>query len=345
MKKKNIIALLLVSLLFTGCDFSQQKQIQQPQQTQSVSQEDISVQETDVTEVTPKVQEQYDSTEEPSALVDPLMGKISESDFKQSETEIPRYDGTSSYVEIDEYAVFNNTDEAYISLTELDYLGRCGTAEMLATYDALPTEERGEIGHIKPSGWHTVKYDIVDGKFLYNRCHLLMYALSRLNDDERNLITGTRYMNVEGMLPWEEKVLNYIKETKDSVYYRVTPIYTGENLVADGVVMTARSKNPNGLFFNVYVYNVQPGISIDYATGESYLNNQEIAKPEESTEIDAIPSMTAEQMYIVNTNTGKYHYPTCDSTYDIKTGNRQEIKTTSEALKEKGYEPCKRCNP
>ena len=157
--------------------------------------------------------------------------------------------------------------------SELDYLGRCGPAFAKVGIETMPTEERGEIGAVKPSGWQTVKYDIVEGKYLYNRCHLIGYQLTAENANERNLITGTRYMNVEGMLPFENMVAEYVRETKNHVLYRVTPIFEGENLVASGVQIEAKSVEDNGekICFNVYVYNNQPGISINYSNGDSSL--------------------------------------------------------------------------
>ena len=157
--------------------------------------------------------------------------------------------------------------------SELDYLGRCGPAFAKVGIETIPTEERGEIGQVKPSGWKTIKYDNVDGKYLYNRCHLIGYQLTAENANERNLITGTRYMNVQGMLPFENMVSEYIRETENHVLYRVTPIFEGENLVANGVQIEAKSVEDNGetICFNVYVYNNQPGITIDYSNGESQL--------------------------------------------------------------------------
>jgi len=163
-----------------------------------------------------------------------------------------------------------NSFEEY---SELDYLGRCGPAFAKIGIETMPTEERGEIGQVKPSGWQTIKYDNVDGKYLYNRCHLIGYQLTAENANERNLITGTRYMNVQGMLPFENMVAEYIRETENHVLYRVTPIFEGENLVASGVQIEAKSVEDNGetICFNVYVYNNQPGITIDYSNGESSL--------------------------------------------------------------------------
>lgn len=166
------------------------------------------------------------------------------------------------------------TSQSYEFYSDLDGLGRCGAAYASIGIDLMPTEKRGDIGKIKPSGWHTAKYDIVEGKYLYNRCHLIGFQLSGENANEKNLITGTRYMNVEGMLPFENMVADYVKETKNHVLYRVTPIFEGDNLIASGVLMEAESVEDKGegILFCVYVYNVQPGIMIDYATGESSLS-------------------------------------------------------------------------
>lgn len=157
--------------------------------------------------------------------------------------------------------------------SELDALGRCGYAMACIGSDIMPTEERGAIGQIKPSGWQTVKYDFVDGKYLYNRCHLIGYQLAGENANERNLITGTRYLNVEGMLPFENMIADYVKETGNHVLYRVTPVFDGMNLVANGILMEAMSVEDYGagIFFCVYAFNCQPGVEIDYATGESWL--------------------------------------------------------------------------
>lgn len=165
----------------------------------------------------------------------------------------------------------NNT-KAFENYHRLDALGRCGTAYANICKELMPTEKRGAIGMVKPSGWNTVKYDVVDGKYLYNRCHLIGFQLSGENANERNLITGTRYMNVEGMLPFENMVADYIKETSNHVLYRVTPIFKDDELVARGVQMEAWSLEDEGesISFNVYVYNVQPGIEINYADGTSH---------------------------------------------------------------------------
>lgn len=187
---------------------------------------------------------------------------------------IPAYSG-SPYVELNGNVPYfeesEYTKEAFEYYSELDSLGRCQVAYANICTELMPTEERGQIGMIKPSGWHTVKYDCVEGKYLYNRCHLIGYQLAGENANELNLITGTRYLNVQGMLPFENMVDDYVEETKNHVLYRVTPVFEGDNLLASGVQMEAWSVEDQGkgICFNVYVYNVQPGVEIDYATGES----------------------------------------------------------------------------
>ncbi len=159
--------------------------------------------------------------------------------------------------------------------SDLDSLGRVGVAFALVSKSTMPTTKRGSIGMIKPAGWHTVKYDFVDGKYLYNRCHLIAHQLTGQNANPKNLMTCTRSMNVDGMLPFENKVANYIKETNNHVLYRVTPVFDGDNLVANGAYMEAYSIEDKGkLSFNVYVYNVQKGVTIDYKTGESKLEKE-----------------------------------------------------------------------
>lgn len=193
--------------------------------------------------------------------------------------EIPEFDESNAYVVINNnepnFDEADLTTKSFEKYSELDDLGRCGVAYANIGKEIMPTEEREAIGQIKPTGWHTVRYDCVDGKYLYNRCHLIGYQLTAENANEKNLITGTRYMNVEGMLPFENQVADYIEETSNHVLYRITPIFKGNNLVASGVQMEAKSVEDNGegVLFNVYVYNNQPGIEINYVTGESKLAN------------------------------------------------------------------------
>lgn len=249
---------------------------------------------------------------------------------------IPEYSG-EPYVTIHDNVPFfleeELTTDAFETYSELDDLGRCGTAYANICEDIMPTEKRGKIGMIKPSGWHTVKYTGIDGNYLYNRCHLIGYQLSAENANEKNLITGTRYLNVTGMLPFENMVADYVNETGNHVLYRVTPIYNQENLVADGVLMEAQSVENDDLAFCVYCYNVQPGIEIDYHTGDS-----------KSSETEQ-PSKTSEDLYVLNRNTKKFHRPNCSSVQDIKPKNKQEFSGNTKALIQQGYSPCKSCNP
>lgn len=207
--------------------------------------------------------------------------------------DIPEYSG-KPYVVIEgnqpDFPKEDLEDVSFEIYSELDALGRCQTAYANIGQDLMPTEERGSIGQVKPTGWHTVKYDIVDGKYLYNRCHLIGYQLTAENANEKNLITGTRYMNTEGMLPFENMVADYVKETGYHVLYRVTPVFSENDLLAKGVQMEGYSVEDggDGICFNVFVYNVQPGIYIDYKTGESGLeDNSEQETGSEQTEIRA----------------------------------------------------------
>ena len=227
--------------------------------------------------------------------------------------------------------------ESYEFYSELDSLNRCGYAMACIGRDIMPSAERGSIGQIKPSGWHTVKYDIVDGKYLYNRCHLIGFQLTGENANERNLITGTRYMNVEGMLPFENMIADYVKETGNHVIYRVTPVFQGDELLARGVQLEAWSVEDGGegICFNVYVYNNQPGVIINYADGTSKLENPEekIAEQEEQTE------------YVLNKKSKKFHTEDCSQVDTIASENRQHITTTRSSLLDQGYEPAGCCEP
>ena len=289
--------------------------------------------------------------------------------------EIPAYSGQAA-IEINqnvpEFTESDYTTEAFEQYSPLDGLGRCGIVYACVGEEIMPTEERGAIGMVKPSGWHTVKYDFVDGKYLYNRCHLIAYMLSGENANTENLITGTRYMNTEGMLPYENQVADYVHDTGNHVLYRVTPLYEGDNLVASGVEIEASSVEDKGksLSFHVYCYNVQPGVTIDYATGDSALaedlateNVQEtaqetsVADGKQSSEnaVAAVQEETSaeqdgghakeEQDYVLNKNTKKFHYPWCSSADDIKKKNRKDFTGTREEVISQGYVPCKRCNP
>jgi DNA-entry nuclease len=257
---------------------------------------------------------------------------------------VPDYDG-KAYIELNgnvpEFSESEKTySESFEEYGKLDSLGRCTYAVSCIGKDLMPTEKRGSIGSVKPSGWHISKYDFVDGKYLYNRCHLIGYQLTAENANERNLITGTRYLNVEGMLPFENDVADYIEITNNHVYYKVTPIFEGNNLVANGVQMQAYSVEDNGqgISFNVYCYNVQPGVAIDYATGD----NQTVA----SSSITSTSSDEADKKtYIVNTKTKKFHNPDCDGAKKMSSSNKKKYKGTRDSLISNGYSPCQKCNP
>ena len=263
------------------------------------------------------------------------------------------------------------TTEVFENYSELDALGRCGVAYANVCLETMPTEKRGSISEVKPTGWHSVKYDNVDGKSLYNRCHLIGYQLTAENANKQNLITGTRYLNVDGMLPFENMVADYVKETDNHVLYRVTPIFTGDNLVADGVLMEGYSVEDegDGICFCVYAYNVQPGITIDYATGDSWLSSekgnsdsssggnsavsqsaadksgtQQAAVQTESVKETSAPVSTGTE-YILNTNTKKFHYPSCSSVKQMKASNKKKYTGSRDDLIAQGYDPCKKCNP
>lgn len=203
---------------------------------------------------------------------------INTSDESYDIENLPEYDGNSYVIVNDNIPYFKEeeyTTNSFEKYSELDSLGRCGVASANISKDLMPTEKRGSIGMIKPSGWHTIKYDHIDGKYLYNRCHLIGYQLTGENANEKNLITCTRSMNAKGMLQFENMVTKYIKDTGNHVLYRVTPVFEGNNLVATGVEMEAYSVEDNGkgIKFNVFVYNIEDGIIIDYKTGDSKLAN------------------------------------------------------------------------
>ncbi len=258
--------------------------------------------------------------------------------------EVPAYSG-SPYVELDGnqpgFSLEERTTDSFETYSTLDALGRCGPAYACIGQDLMPTEDRESISSVRPTGWVQAEYSFVDGGSLYNRCHLIGFQLTGENANEENLITGTRYMNVEGMLPFENMVADYIKETGNHVLYRAAPIFEGENLVASGVVMEAFSVEDEGegVCFHVYVYNVQPGVEIDYATGESWETGDSASS--------ALESQAEEQEtdYVLNTSSKKFHRPDCSSVDSMSGKNRQEYHGTREELIAQGYEPCGSCHP
>lgn len=250
---------------------------------------------------------------------------------------------------------------------ELDELGRCTAAFAVVGPETQPTEKRGSIGEVRPSGWQMAKYDFVEGKYLFNRCHLLGYQLTGENANERNLITGTRYLNVQGMLPFENAVADYVDATGNHVLMAVTPVFESSELVARGVHMMAESVEDGGegVAFNVFCYNVQPGVVIDYGTGESMLEEDATPLPDvsgaesapdtasegagagEASEKGATGSAEGKGTteYVLNTNSKKFHLPSCSSVDQMSPKNREDVEDTRENLIAKGYDPCKRCNP
>lgn len=278
-------------------------------------------------------------------------------------SDVPAYSGkayTSVNGNVPYFTAAELTTTSFETYSDLDTLGRCGVTYACIGQDLMPTKERGSIGMVKPTGWHTVRYDdLVDGKYLYNRCHLIGYQLTGENANTKNLITGTRYLNIEGMLPFENMVADYIQETNNHVLYRVTPIFEGNNLLANGVLMEGYSVEDKGagVSYCVFAYNVQPGIEIDYATGESKLADGSQHEEQKTATVTPTPSPEPEKQepvtgseasqadYILNTNTKKFHYPTCSSVNDMKEKNKQEFFGTRDEAISNGYSPCGRCKP
>lgn len=364
---------LALLLAFTGCAEStvtSQDNTYAIEQLATIPSELLEASETAVSEPeSGQPQENASDTQESQQVTSATDVPTGEGTSAFSLREIPAYSGTP-YTEVNGnkpyFTEAELTTQSFETYSELDSLGRCGVAYANVGQDLMPTEPRGEIGAVKPSGWHLVKYDNVDGKYLYNRCHLIAYMLAAENANPQNLITGTRYLNVQGMLPFETKVCDYVKNTGNHVLYRVTPIFDGDNLLADGVLMEAYSVEDagEGISFCVFAYNVQPGIGIDYATGDNWAEGSgtyqstvasvaeetPVPQPETDTAVQITPESSAPQesqgiTYVLNTNTKKFHYPTCSSVDDMKEKNKQIYTGSREEVINMGYVPCKRCNP
>ncbi len=264
--------------------------------------------------------------------------------------DVPAFSG-SPYVAINNnvpgFSDSEITDKSFETYGALDSLGRCTVAYACLGKDIMPTGDRGNIGQVKPSGWHTVKYDCVDGKYLYNRCHLIGFQLSGENANTKNLITGTRYMNVDGMLPFENMVADYIKETNNHVMYRVTPVFDGDNLVASGVQIEAYSveDDGDGICFNVYCYNNQPGVEIDYSDGSSKLSSTGTTAHEATKKPAQTEQVQTQEDYILNTNTKKFHNPGCRWVKQMKDSNKEAFSGSRDDVINKGYSACGTCNP
>ena len=253
---------------------------------------------------------------------------------------IPEFSNTP-YVEINgnvpDFEDSQLKAKSYETYGKLDSLGRCTKCISCIGTDLMPTAKRGAIGEVKPTGWHSDKYSNVDGHYLYNRCHLIGYQLTAENANERNLITGTRYLNVDGMLPFENEVADYIKDTGNHVLYDVTPVLKDAELVARGVHMQARSieDGGSGVSFNIYCYNAQPGIEIDYATGDN----------KATKEIYNFDDGNQKQSYILNIKSKKFHKPSCESVDNISDKNKKKYYGTRNSLIDNGYDPCGNCMP
>lgn len=334
--------LLALSLVLTGCGAAEAPAASsaEPQSVQSAVQSEPEADQ-------PPAQDASSAEQPPAEDTADLSG-------------LPAYAGEAYVALHDNQPYFSEEErqstEAFETYSPLDSLGRCGVAWANICPELMPTEERGEIGQVKPSGWHTVKYDCVDGKYLYNRCHLIGFQLAGENANEQNLITGTRYLNIEGMLPFENLVADYVQETGNHVLYRVTPVFEGDNLVASGVLMEGWSVEDGGqgVCFCVYAYNVQPGVEIDYATGDSWETGEgpaesqpqeETSAEEQQPETGDSTQSSGEMEYVLNTNTHKFHYPDCSSVSRMSDANRQDFVGTREQVIAQGYEPCGNCNP
>lgn len=339
------LALLTILTLITGCASSEE----------SIKKEESSEQEV--------LQEQNNSEKEQVSVE---TQQTSQQDIKENATEdieisiddIPEYSG-DLYIPIHNNVPYFGKDElittTFENYSDLDALGRCGVAYANLSKDTMPTSKRESISKVKPSGWKNKKYDNVDGGWLYNRSHLIGFQLAGENANEENLITGTRYFNAEGMLPFENMIADYIKETDNHVLYRVTPMYHNNDLVAKGVLIEAKSVEDDYIEFCVFVYNVQPDIEINYATGESRQigKNEETSYNEDNATSETITeehNHTSQQnsiatTYILNTNTKKFHLSDCASVKRMSEKNKLTYEGSRQDVINKGYDPCKKCNP
>lgn len=346
--KKIIISLFSACILLCSCNL--------PDRSSSVSE-----QQTETTTVTVTSQTTQTTTAEVTTTTTTSLSTTTTTTTTTATTaepfdlsEVPEYSG-SPYVEVNGNKPYftDYPTEIFEIYSPLDSLGRCGVAYALICKDIMPTTERESIGNVKPSGWHTANYKgIIEDIYLYNRCHLIGYQLAGENANELNLITGTRYMNVEGMEPFENKVANYVKSYDAHVLYRVTPVFEGNNLVASGVLMEAYSIEDNGagVQFCIFCYNVQPDIAIDYTTGDSYSLVEPVTTTATTTTVTAETSEKEEKEpvscdYVLNSNSKKFHYPTCSSVDTMSENNTQYFTGSRDDVIAMGYEPCKRCNP
>lgn len=264
---------------------------------------------------------------------------------KKNTVTVPAFDGETPSIILHRNSPYftkkeKSNTEAFETYHKLDELGRCGVCYANVCPELMPTEARGNIGSVKPTGWQSVKYDCVPDHYLYNRCHLIGYQLTAENANKKNLVTGTRYLNIDGMLDYENFVAEYVEETGNHVLYRVTPVFVKNELVCRGLVMEAYSVEDQGqgVCFCAFIYNNQPGIEIDYATGESWEEGKNPNSKNQS-------STKKETTYILNKVTKKYHRADCKFAKKIKTENKKKYTGTKKWLKENGYTPCGTCKP
>lgn len=374
-----VLFLLVFAVAFAGCGSDTEDNI--PEEKAPIQTENYDVdKETDEPKTTETTETTTNTAKEQEPSTTEVIPEQTEEPVSQTTdiSQIPPYAGDPIAVLNNNIPNFTESDLLTLNIefySELDDLGRCGYAYACICTATQPPkdEERGKIGMVKPSGWHTVRYNgIVEGNYLYNRCHLIGWQLAGENANEKNLITGTRYLNNEGMLPYENKVDDYIEtHPENHVLYRVTPIFEGNNLVASGVQMEAKSVEDDGCVFNIFCYNVQPNIVIDYADGTSspgntdypglLIDNSEELRPLPSpeteqitpdTETPPLEEITEQEPQLQNEATTsqwgettvwipqsgkKYHsYPGCSNM-------KNPMESTRKAAESLGYTPCSRC--
>lgn len=349
--KRFLTAILLATLMLTGCA-SETSTKSEPKTNEVAKEKKTENKNKEENKKTQTAQQKTPNKETPAPVTTTPTTSF-------SLASIPAYSG-KPYVAVNDNKPFfpnNLSNKPFESYSNLDQLGRCGVATACITKALMPTTKRGSIASVKPSGWQTVRYEVV-GKgssgYLYNRCHLIGYQLTGENANVKNLITGTRYLNIEGMLPFENMVTDYIKETNQPVYYRVTPIFDGNNLVASGVLMEAKSLADNGasILFNVFCYNVQPGVNINYANGTSSVANTSNSSSKQQAQTTKQAKSTPQPKqntpvtasYIGNKNTRKFHRGDCRMVARMSQSNKVTFNNRDSAVSQ-GYNPCKICNP
>lgn len=370
MHRKNIFMALVLAAMVTACGIIQTAPVSG---TVSTEPDDFSTESVCPSVDTAGESTNAETTEEASAYYTPdasgsVIYAATSDDAPQGfdpET-VPVWDGSAAYVTVNNNVPFF-TDEQKTSYdsfehySQLDSLGRCGTAIACIGTDLMPTGDRGEIGSVKPSGWHSIRYDFVDGKYLYNRCHLIGFQLTGENANPLNLITGTRSLNIAGMLPFENTTADYLHSNGNNhVMYRVTPYFSGDDLVADGVLMEGYSTEDDGaLSFCVWCYNEEPGVTIDHRTGDAAANDgtpqygygesdaEKAQEDQHSASAANYENYTAQEgtTYVLNTNTMKIHLPSCSAVQKMSGSNRQETTKDYNTLVGEGYSPCGICHP